>query len=316
MIITRTPFRISFIGGVTDFRDFYSRTPGAVVSSTINKYMYIMVKIPFDDLIHVRYGKDEIVKTVDEVQHPIVREALKLLGIERKIEIVSMADIPARMGLGSSSSFTVGLLKALHAYKRCSRFGVGAEQIAQEACKIEIDIMGKPIGKQDQYIAAYGGLRYFQFNPDETVETKPIDCDLHELSKHLILFCLGNGRDDDSILSRQKANIEQNFENLVRLRNLAQGASNIPDSLGDFLSYGWVIKRQLAEGVTNPEIDRYYQAAMTAGANGAKVLGAGGSGFLLVHSPFHCIWEVKQKVGLPVVDFDLEPNGSEVVYAD
>lgn len=208
MIITRTPFRISFVGGSTDLPDFYQFETGAVVNTAINKYMYIMVKKPFDDTIRVNYSKTEIVKAVEEIQHPIVREALKIVGITKSIEIVSMADIPAGSGLGSSSSFTVGLLNALYAYTGQLK---SAEELARTACNIEIDILKDPIGKQDQYIAAYGGFRYFQFNSDESTFTELIMYPKEkkdELAQNLLIFYSGNNRSAGSILAMLVASVE------------------------------------------------------------------------------------------------------------
>lgn len=321
MIITRTPFRISFVGGGTDLPDFFRVESGAVVSTAIDKYMYIVVNKRFDETIRLSYSKTEIVNDVEEIQHPIVREALKLVGITKRIEIVSIADIPAGTGLGSSSSFTVGLLNALHAYNGVLK---SAEELASEACHIEIDILGEPIGKQDQYIAAYGGFRYFQFNPDETTFTEPV---LHknreELTQNLMLLYTGEIRDASSILKEEKANIRQGdkIENLRKLRDLAfelktQLNNNTSlDVLGEFLHKGWILKRNLASRISNPMIDEYYEKALQAGALGGKLLGAGGGGFLLLY----CSREKQPKVRevlseLTSVDFCLEPEGSKIIY--
>ena len=205
MIITRTPFRISFVGGGTDFPEFYRVESGAVVSTAINKYMYVVINQRFTDAIRVSYyAKTEIVGNVDEIQHPIVREVLKLVGITKGIEIASIADVHAGAGLGSSSSFTVGLLNALYAYKGILK---SAEELAREACHIEINILGEPIGKQDQYIAAYGGFRYIQFNKDETVFTEPISWSQKnkgDLIQNLLLLYTGDVREASSILREQK----------------------------------------------------------------------------------------------------------------
>jgi D-glycero-alpha-D-manno-heptose-7-phosphate kinase len=207
MIISKTPFRVSFVGGGTDLKAFYRKRYGAVTSTSIDKYVYITVSRLsgyFDFNIRVSYAKTELVKKVEEIHHPIVRTALKLLGLERGIEIHSMADIPSRTGLGSSSSFTVGLLNALHAFK--GEYA-SAEQLAEEACKIEIDILKEPIGKQDQYIAAYGGLKYIQFNADETVYVSPIICSVEiraALFSNLLMFFTGWTRSASEILEKQK----------------------------------------------------------------------------------------------------------------
>jgi len=223
MIISRTPLRVSFSGGGTDLQAFYQLEPGAVVSTAINKYVFVTVNKRFDDTIRVSYSKTEIVSQVDEIQHPIVREALKLVGIDGGVEIVSIADIPAGTGLGSSSSFTVGLLNALNAYKGCLK---SAEELARDACKIEIDILGEPIGKQDQYIAAYGGICHIQFNQDESVCVSPLILrkEVKELlEQRLLLYYVGNSRNARAILSEQKANTrkEDKFRNLKEMRGLS-----------------------------------------------------------------------------------------------
>lgn len=321
MIITRTPFRVSFVGGGTDLPDFFRVEPGAVVSTAIDKYMYIVVNRRFDETIRVGYSKTEIVKDVEEIQHPVVREALKLVGITKRIEIVSIADIPAGTGLGSSSSFTVGLLNALYAYKGILK---SAEELAREACHIEMDILGEPIGKQDQYIAAYGGFRYFQFNPDETTFTEPILYkNKEELAQNLMLLYTGETREASSILKEQKANIKQGdkVEHFKKLRDLAfdlkteLNNSTSPDVLGKFLHNGWILKRNLASGISNPRIDEYYEKALQAGALGGKLLGAGGGGFLLLYCPREKQPKVRDVLSeLTLVDFSLEPEGSKIIY--
>ena len=323
MIITRTPFRISFVGGGTDLPDFHRVEPGVVVSTAINKYMYIVVNKRFDDTIRVSYSETEIVEDVEEIQHPIVREALKSAGVTKGIEIASIADIPARTGLGSSSSFTVGLLNALYAYKGILK---SAEDLAREACHIEIDTLGEPIGKQDQYIAAYGGLRYIQFNPDETVFTAPIICSSEtkeKLAQNLLLFYTGDTREAGSILKEQKANTKQadKLASLRRMSNLAfelkeklnKGSS--PDVLGEFLHKGWLLKRQLASGISSSKIDEFYEKALAAGALGGKILGAGGGGFLLLYCPKEKQPKVREALSnLTLTQFSFEPEGSKIIY--
>ncbi len=206
MIITRTPFRISFAGGGTDLSAFYRRESGAVVSTAISKYMYITVNRRFDDTIRISYSRTEIAGSVDEIQHPIVKAALKLTGISGGIEIVSIADIPAGTGLGSSSSFTVGLLNALYAYQGILK---SAQELAEEACHIEIDMVGEPIGKQDQYIAAYGGMCHIQFNPDESVFVNPVICSKkcrEDMENNLLLLYTGDSRRANTILAEQSTN--------------------------------------------------------------------------------------------------------------
>jgi len=323
MIITRTPFRISFVGGGTDLPEFYRNEPGAVVSTAINKYMYIVVNKRFDDTIRVAYSRTEIVRGVDEIQHPIVREALKMVGITKGIEIVSIADIPARSGLGSSSSFTVGLLNALYAYKGVLK---SAEELARGACLIEKDILGEPVGKQDQYIAAYGGFRYIQFNPDETVFTEPIVYSNEgkgKLSQNLLLFYTGDLRKSATILAKQKANTQQR-EKMVLLKSMRDLAFELracltgngsPDVVGEFLHKDWLLKKQLASGITNSRIEEFYQRALSAGAVGGKLLGAGGGGFLLLYCPEDRQAEVREALSpLLPMELSLEPEGSNIIY--
>jgi len=323
MIITRTPFRISFVGGGTDLPEFYRLEPGAVVSTAINKYMYVAVNQRFTDAIRVSYyTKTEIVDSVDEIRHPLVREALKLVGITKGIEIASIADVHAGAGLGSSGSFTVGLLNALYAYKGVLK---SAEALAREACHIEIDTLGEPIGKQDQYIAAYGGFRYLQFNPDETVSTEPIIWSKeneHELAQNLLLFYTGEVREASSILGEQKENTQRGkkMDSLKKLRDMAfalkeQLNNNAsPHVLAEFLHQGWILKKQLASGISNDKIDRYYEEALGAGALGGKVSGAGGGGFLLLYCPKEKQPELRESLALRELEFSFEPEGSKIIY--
>ncbi len=322
MIITRTPFRLSFAGGGTDLADFYRLKTGAVVSTAIDKYMYIVVNRRFDDSIRVSYSRTEIVNSVDELRHPIARECLKLVGITRGIEIVSIADIPAGAGLGSSGSFAVGLLNALYAYRGVLK---SAEDLAQEACRIEIEIIGEPVGKQDQYIAAYGGFRYIQFNADETVFTEPIiwsKKNREELNRNLLLLYTGDKRQASRILKEQKENTRQadNMACLEKMRDMAfdlrERLNNkaAPDILGETMHRGWVLKKQLASRISNARLDEYYEKALGAGARGGKVSGAGGGGFLLLYCPGDRRTAVKKSLGLKEQVFSFEPEGSKIIY--
>ncbi len=323
MIVTRTPFRISFAGGGTDLRAFYSVEQGAVTSTAIDKYMYITVNRRFDHTLRISYSRTEIVERVDDIAHPIVREALRLCGIKRQIEITSVADIPAGTGVGSSSSFTVGLLAALHAFK-----GQPAtpERLAFEACEIEVNRLGEPIGKQDQYIAAYGGIKHIRFNPDESVQVEPIRCSEaigEELGKNLLLFYTGKRRNAGDVLRVQQERTPNAMDSLRQLRDLAlrtaevlgQG-KNLAD-LGHILHEGWMLKKKINPGISDPEIDGFYERALRAGAVGGKLLGAGGGGFLLLY----CEGENRRKVRevlcqLEEVQFGLEPEGVKVVYSN
>ena len=324
MIITRTPFRISFVGGGTDLPEFYQVESGAVVSTAINKYMYVVVNQRFTDAIRVSYyAKTEIVDRVGEIKHPIVREALKLVGISKGIEIASVADVHAGAGLGSSGSFTVGLLNALYAYQGILK---SAEELAREACHIEINILGEPIGKQDQYIAAYGGFRYIQFNPDETVFTEPIiwsPKNKEELVQNLLLLYTGDVREASSILREQKENTQQGdkMDCLKKLRDMALELKErlnddaSADIFGEILHQGWLLKKQLASGISNDKIDECYEKALSDGALGGKVLGAGGGGFMLLYCPKQKQSQVKKVLNyLPDLEFSFEPEGSKIIY--
>jgi D-glycero-alpha-D-manno-heptose-7-phosphate kinase len=323
MIISRTPLRISFAGGGTDFKEYYRRNGGAVVSTAINKYIYITVNKKFDDRIRVSYAKTEIVDKVGDIHHDLVRECLRFLKIKGGVEITSIADIPSEgTGLGSSSVFTVGLLNALYALRgeHCS-----AKKLAENACKIEIDIVGEPIGKQDQYIAAYGGLRFFEFRPDGDVFADPIVCSRacrDALSDNLIMFYLNITRRAGSILQAQRDNIKDRLEFLHRLQELAlrMRAALIDNSLNDFgnlLHEGWLCKKGLADGITNSLIDGYYEKGIRAGALGGKVLGAGGGGFIIFYCPKSKQGNVRRALkDLKETTFSFEPQGSKIIYVE
>jgi len=321
VIISRTPFRVSLAGGGTDLPDFYRESGGCVTALTITKYMYITVNKRFDHTLRVGYSQMELVNTVDELQHPLVRTALKHTGLVNGLEVTSMADIPAQTGIGSSSSFMVGLLNALYAYKGEH---ASAERLAREACQMEIDMLKEPIGKQDQYIAAYGGLRFIEFNPDETVFCNPIivsPATRDELMRHLQMYYTGMTRPAASVLKEQKANTEMNRQ---ALKEMCEQARQIRDtllkgrhlvSIGDILHQGWMLKRKLARSVTNDVIDRYYETALEAGALGGKILGAGGGGFLLLFVEPQNHEKVRKALSeLRQVEFGFEPQGSKIIY--
>lgn len=324
MIISRTPFRISFSGGGTDLKKFYKEDYGAVVSTTINKYMYITVNSLscfYKHKIRISYSKTEIVDNVSEIQHPVVREALKLVGIVGGIEITSMADIPAGTGMGSSSSFTVGLLNALYAFQGKS---VSPEQLAQEACKIEINLLKEPIGKQDQYAVAYGGLNYIQFNQSEDVFVNPLVSSREikdKFNNRLMMFYTGITRRANSILKKQNNNIESKKQNLIKMRELAIEIRKVLDEgkeldrVGEILHQGWLLKKELTSGITNNSIDGYYNKALEAGALGGKVLGAGGGGFILLYVSPQKQQKVREVLGdLKELSFRFENQGSTIIY--
>jgi D-glycero-alpha-D-manno-heptose-7-phosphate kinase len=326
MIISRTPLRISFVGGGSDLPAFYCRESGAVVSTAINKYIYITVNPKFDQKIRASYSRTEIVDSVEEVQHELIREALQLVGIEGSIEITSISDIPSQgTGLGSSSTYTVGLLNALYAY---GGHMAGAERLSCESCEIEIDRCGHPIGKQDQYIAAYGGLKYIQFNPDESVFVDPIICSPQTrqwLQKRLLLLYTGLTRRSDSILREQSKNTENDEVRRLALRKMVGLANQMREALtrndldgfGEVLHANWLEKCRLAQGITRPCINEWYETARSHGAIGGKILGAGGGGFLLLYAPVDRHREICQALPeLRRIGFHFEPQGSRLIYVE
>jgi len=291
MVISQTPLRISLLGGGTDFRDFYSRHGGAVLTMAIDKYIYVIVKDRFDDAIYVNYSKKEIVTRPDDLQHELVREAMRRTGVTKGVEITTLADIPSEgSGLGSSSTVTIGLLNALYAHQNIQ---VPAVQLAREACEIEIDVLGKPIGIQDQTIAAHGNLCFveFQKSGEVLVEKLSVSPELkRDLASNIQLFFTNRTRSANTILKEQRSNIADRTEELITLRNLAYRAKdailagNI-DEIGLLLDENWQLKKRLASGVSDDEIDSIYSAAVSAGAIGGKVAGAGGGGFLMLYCP-------------------------------
>jgi len=324
MILTRTPFRVSFAGGGSDLPEFYRRSPGAVLSCTIDKAMYIAVHPYFHDKIRIKYSRTEDVASAAEVEHPLVRECLNLVGIERGMEIASFADVPAGTGMGSSSAFTVGLLHALWAR---SGQRPTARELAAAACEIEIERAGEPIGKQDQFAAAYGGLNFIQFKPDESVEVDPVSCSaktLDELSRRLMLFYIGLERPAASILSEQGRNMadQHKFRSVQRMVELATELKSALekdqlDSFGDILDEGWKLKRGLASGISNDLVEASYRAAREAGAAGGKLLGAGSGGFLLLSCGSAEQAQVRQALaGLREMPVALTKSGSQVVHDD
>lgn len=323
MIITQTPLRLSFLGGNTDFREFYKKHGGGVLTTTINKYVYCIITKRFDDKIYVNWSKKEIVDDVSQIEHELVSEAMKLVGVKSGVEITFLSDIPADgSGLGSSSSVTVGVLNALHNYLGRP---VSAEQLAQEAVKIEIDILKKPIGVQDQYIAAYGGLRFFEFKKSGAVVPKKIICDpgiIEDLDNSLMLFYTGRTRKSGQILTglsrslgeREKTNLNLQTKNLALIgyEDFLKGKMG---TLGSLLNRGWEIKKQMAAGITDGEIDKMYQTALLAGAGGGKIAGAGGGGFMLLVVPYENRDKVRRSLKkYREVPFRLEPEGSKVIF--
>ena len=325
VIITRTPLRISFAGGGSDFPAVYRRAFGAVVATAINKYMYLTVNRKFDGKIRASYSITEMVDRVDDLKHELIRESLRMTGITGGIEITSISDIPSRgTGLGSSSTYTVGLLHALHAF---AGRHVGATRLAEEACAIELDRLGKPIGKQDQYIAAFGGLAFIRFEPDGVLVEPllPGEEFRRDLEDHLMLLYTGMTRRADSILAEQQRNFEDgdaSFDDAVRLRDLAVDLRTAIldrrlDAVGEILDAGWTIKRRLAGGITSPHIDECYARARAAGAAGGKLVGAGGGGFLLLFAAPRDHARIAERLAeLRPVPIRLEPFGSRIIYVE
>lgn len=321
MIITRTPFRMSFAGGGSDIASFYEKHGGCVLSTSLNKYMYISIHPSFEAVDTVlKYSQTETVKDIEQVNHRYFKEVLRLLRI-KGVEITSTADVPAGTGLGSSSSFTVGLLHALYSYK--GKF-VSKEKLAQKACEIEIDRLKNPIGKQDQYAAAYGGLNFYEFNKDGSVFVNPIIMRnglYDQLEKNLMMFYTGQLHSASEILKEQSGNVTQGDkeQNQLEMCELARELRtelqhNNIDAMGEILDEGWKLKRTLARGISNPAIDECYEKAVRAGAIGGKLLGAGGGGFLLFYVPENRQSEVRSALNLPQMPFKFDRQGSTVIY--
>lgn len=323
LIITRTPLRVSFAGGGTDLPDFYERESGAVLSTTINKYLYVTVKRHgelFGEGFRLNYSLTEQAQTLDEIKNHIARECLRFLKIEPPIYISTVADLPEFSGLGSSSSFAVGLLNALHAY-RGER--VSASQLAEEASHVEIERLKRPIGKQDHYAAAFGGLNFFTFMADGSVTVasqRLPDGVIGRLFDHLLMVWTGIQRDAGLVLTEQQRNTASNLQALQAMREHARQLSALtrngfdPLAFGRILDKTWRLKRRLADTITNDRIDAWYEHALKAGALGGKLCGAGGGGFLLFVMPLKRRAEVRQALGdLTEIPLRYEAQGSRVL---
>lgn len=321
MIIVQAPLRVSFFGGGTDFPEYFREEGGCVLSCAIDKYIFVTIKKRFDQLLRIGYTRQEMVERVDQIAHELIREALLKTGIPHGIEITTMGDIPsAGSGLGSSSTVTVGALHAMHTFKGDL---VTAEQLAREACEIEIDILKKPIGVQDQYIAAFGGLRLFEFRADGQVTSERLEMEAgvqRRLNESLLLFFTGVTRKADTILGEQKRNIQDRRLILGEMKAMAYQAraelmAGRIDALGDLLHQGWELKKRLASQISNGEIDELYAAARRAGAQGGKITGAGGGGFLLLYCPPEKREAVRDALRhLQELPFRLEQDGSKVIF--
>ncbi len=324
MIGTRTPFRVSFIGGGSDLKEFYSRAPGCVLSTSIDKYMYIFVHPFFDEKIQVKYSKTELVENIEDIKHPIVREILSEFNLQG-VDINSIADIPAGTGLGSSSSYTVGLLHALYAYRDEI---VSPNTLAEKACYIEIDVLNEPIGKQDQFAAAYGGLNIIRFLEDGNVKIEPIKMEedaYKQLQKCLMMFYTGTSRSASEVLIDQKKNIisdKDKFNAQLMMTQMVEESkdclvkSNL-DEFGEKLDSNWILKRTLSKTISNSIFDDIYNLAKESGAIGGKILGAGGGGFFL----FYCPPRYQDKLrfnlkDLKEVPFKFDKYGSKIINMD
>ena len=321
MIITKTPFRVSFCGGGSDMANFYEKYGGCVLSTSINKYCYISIHPYFNEnQTLLKYSENELVDSPDQIKHRIFRQVLTDMGIHG-VEISSTADIPGGTGLGSSSTFTVGLLNTLNCYK--GKF-VSKDKLAKLACEVEIKKLGNPIGKQDQYGAALGGLNFIKFNQDGSVSHEPILMEAKtykELQKNLLMFYTGTTRSANTILAEQTKNItsEDKARNLLKMCGLAKDMkvaleNNDISSFGKILDEGWQLKKELASGIANPAIDEAYEIAMKNGALGGKLLGAGGGGFLLFYCEEEKQEQLKKAIGLRELDFSFERDGTSIVY--
>ncbi len=321
MIISQTPLRISFAGGGTDLKEYYRQDDGWVISSAIDKYVFVIVNDRFDNDIYINYSQKERVSRVDDIRHDLVRETMKKVGVEKGVEITTLADIPSEgSGLGSSSSVTVGLLKALYSYKGIS---IDAERLAREAAEIEIDILGKPIGKQDQYIAAYGGLRFFEFCKDDTVRVNKIELENGEkraFGANVLLFYTGITRKADDILRTQQKQTKAKREILAKMKYQAAAIREMIairqfDHVGKILHEAWEFKKSLVDSISIPEIDRMYELARGAGAIGGKICGAGGGGFLMLYCPRERQNELRAAMkNYREFPFFLEKSGSKIIF--
>jgi len=324
MIITRSPLRISLGGGGTDLPSYYQDHSGFLIAGAIDKYVYINLHDTFEQKLIIKYSKIEKANNIDDVEHPIIREALRLVDIgSLYLEITSMADIPAGTGLGSSGSFTTALLKSLHMYKKNI---VHPQELAEQACFIEIDRLGEPIGKQDQYIAAYGGITCFRFLPDGRVEAWPLNVSTDTqctLEENLLLFFTGYSRQASSILNEQneksKKDDQDMIQNLHYVKDLAKRSQNALVSgnlyeFADIMKEHWEYKKQRSGSMSNQKIDEWYKLAIENGALGGKLIGAGGGGFLMFYSEDKIrLRHAMRKIGLKEVRFRFDFEGTKIV---
>lgn len=323
MIISRTPLRMSFVGGGSDISSFYRRYGGAVLSTAIDKYVYVSVNPKFDGGIRLAYSKVEEVSSLDEIDHHLLRATFEMMGLQGGVEITTTADIPSKgTGLGSSSSFTVGLIHAASAYLGRQ---ISARDLAEQSCHIEIERCGEPIGKQDQYAAAFGGLNLIEFREDDSVNVSPVIvprgyCDA--LQRRIIVFYTGITRSASAILKTQTEVSGSDADKQATLRRMVElayvlrdemGRGNL-DSFGEILHENWELKKSLTAGISTQDIDRWYAAAMKAGALGGKLLGAGSGGFMMFYAPEERHAEIEAAIGLRRVDVRFDPLGSRILF--
>lgn len=324
MIISKTPLRISLMGGGSDLRSFYEHGYGAVVTTGISKFVYLAIHRFFDPKIVLKYSRTEIVDKVSQIEHPLIRECMRVCNVDEPLELTSFADIPsAGSGLGSSSAFAVGLIKVLHAFKAGE---ISAERCAELACRVEIEKLGEPIGKQDQYATAIGGLNYVRFNADDSVLVEPVVMSAAArelLQRRLMLFYTGITRSARDILREQKDNTEERPQSRSSLSSLVAMAETLRgelsagriDSLGGMLHESWLIKQSLAKSISNATLGSLYQTARMSGAVGGKILGAGGGGFFLFYVPEERQGEVTTALkGLRHIPFRFETHGTRTLY--
>jgi len=323
VIVSKTPLRMSFVGGGSDLPAYYNYDEGAVLSTTIDKYMYVSVNNKFDGNIRLSYSITEDVNSVDKIKHPIVRNALKMLEIPGGIEIASMADIPSKgSGLGSSSSYTVGLLNALYTYKNSY---ITREDLGKLACHVEIDLCNEPIGKQDQYIAAFGGLNLIRFYSDESVSVEPVICKpeiVSKLEESILIFYTGRTRKASTLL-REQSNSMDNSVKRALIKEMVKLAFDLKyilenddlDSVGELLDKNWRLKSQLVSGISDFQIDDWYHRGIKAGAKGGKLLGAGYGGFLMFFVPLEKqVNVIKALSNLKTIPFSFDNSGSEIAF--
>ncbi len=321
MIIVQTPLRISLFGGGTDFPSFFMEEGGCVLSSAIDKYIFVTIKARFDSKLRIGYTQTEMADHIDQINHELIRESLRRTKVECGVEITTMGDIPSEgSGLGSSSTVTVGALHAMYTYRGEL---VSTEALAREACAIEIETLKKPIGIQDQYIAAYGGLRFFEFLPGGEVKANKVQISTDArrvLNDNFLLFFTGVSRSSSSILGEQKSNIKNHLSELREIKQIAyQARDDIErgnfDAIGNLLNQSWELKKRLAGTISNGQINEIYEAARRAGAFGGKITGAGGGGFLMLYVPYELHNKVRMALnGLQELPFRLEADGTKVIF--